>query len=189
MPNLTRRSRLSRLSCLARPVVALAVVTAALCGSARRADAQESEESVAKSANRGFKLGLGPTILLPNRQGGPYGGGATLDGRYGIAAGPTVLAPGGRLSGYVLSERFVGLAMPTFRITVPVGPLAPFVLGGVGAGFLSNHSESGVALLGGGGLMIHFGRVLAIGAEATYETITGTEFKSVAIGPAISFGG
>jgi len=172
-----------------RIALALSVAATAFVATTRDAHAQEESDSSAMSANRGFKLGLGPTILLPNRDGGPYGGGLTLDGRYGIKAGPTVLAPGGRLSGYLISSRFIGVAMPTFRITVPVGPLAPYILGGVGGGWLSNNSEGGVALMGGGGLMIHFGRVLAIGAEASYQTITGTEFQTVAIGPAISFGG
>ncbi|MDF2692723.1 MAG: hypothetical protein K0S65_1106 [Labilithrix sp.] len=141
------------------------------------------------SANRGLKIGLGPTILMPMRDGGPYGGGLDLEGRYGIKAGPTVLAPGAMLGGYVISSRFIGLAMPTFRVTVPVGPFAPYVLGGIGGGWLSNPSDGGLALLGGGGLMIHFGRIFAIGAEVTYRKITGTEFGGVAIGPAISFGG
>ncbi len=177
---------------LRHPVLALAlaasVVATVLVGGARDAGAEE-ENGVAMQANRGFKLGLGPMILLPSRSDGPFGGGLALDGRYGIQAGPTVLAPGGRLTGLILSERLIGTAMPTFRVTVPIGPLAPFILGGVGGGWIGRPSESGVAWLGGGGLMIHFGRILAIGAEATYETISGTEFKSVAIGPAISFGG
>jgi len=113
------------------------------------------------------------------------GGGLAIDGRYGIGANPAIIAPGGRLSGYVISRRFIGIAMPTLRVTFPLGPFAPFVLGGIGGGWLSNPSESGLALLGGGGLMIHFGRFLAIGAEATYQTITGTELQSFAIGPAI----
>ena len=37
--------------------------------------------------------------------------------------------------------------------------------------------------------MIHFGRFFAIGAEASYQTITSTGFQAVAIGPAIAFGG
>ncbi len=37
--------------------------------------------------------------------------------------------------------------------------------------------------------MLHFGRVFAIGAEVTDQTVIGTEFHSVAIGPAIAFGG
>ena len=174
-----------------RLTLGLAVVTAAVViGSARDASAQEEhEDSVAMSANRGFKLGIGPTLLLPMRSGGPYGGGLNLEGRYGIKAGPTVIAPGGMLAGYLQSSRFTGLAMPTLRITLPIGPLAPYGLGGVGGGWISNPSESGVALMGGGGLMIHFGRIIAIGAEATYQTITGTDFAGWAIGPAIAFGG
>jgi hypothetical protein len=175
-----------------RSAVALSVSLAALALTPRAAHAdeeRESEESVAMQANLGLKIGLGPTLLLPLRDGGPFGGGLTLDGRYGIKAGPTALAPGGRLAGYLISGRFVGIAMPTFRVTLPVGPLAPFVMGGIGAGYISNDSESGVALLGGGGLMIHVGRIFAFGAEATYQVITGTEMKTFAIGPAISFGG
>lgn len=152
------------------------------------ASAQEEGDSTAMRANRGFRFGFGPAILFPT-DGGPYGGGLVLDGRYGIKAGPTVLAPGGRLAGYLLSERFIGTAMPTFRVTLPVGPLAPYVLGGIGGGWLSNKSEGGLAWIAGGGLMIHFGRVLAIGAEATYEQITGTEYKALSVGPAIHIGG
>jgi hypothetical protein len=155
----------------------------------RDASAQEESESAAESANRGFKLGLGPTLLLPLRDGGPLGGGLDLEGRYGIKAGPTIVAPGGLLGGYLISARFIGLAMPTFRITVPLGPLAPFVVGGIGGGWISNPSEGGLAYLAGGGLMIHFGRIVAIGAEVTYRKITSTEFGGLAIGPAISFGG
>jgi hypothetical protein len=156
----------------------------------REAQAQEEKrESAAMTANRGFKLGLAPMVLLPNRNDGPYGGGLELQGRYGIKAGPTVIAPGGMLGGYLISQRFIGLAMPTLRWTLPVGPLAPYVLGGVGGGWLSNPSESGLAVLGGGGLMIHFGRVFAIGAELTYRTVTNTEYGALAVGPAIAFGG
>jgi hypothetical protein len=111
-----------------------------------------------------------------------------FDLRYGIGADPVIIAPGGRLTGYFIPRRFVGIAMPTARVTFPLGPLAPFVLGGVGGGWISNPSEGGVALLGGGGLMIHFGRVLAIGAEATYQTVTSTELHGWAIGPSIAIG-
>lgn len=152
------------------------------------AHAQEEGDSAAMSANRGLRFGLGPELLIPT-DSGPMGGGLVLDGRYGFRAGPTVLAPGGRLGGYIISSRFIGTAMPTFRVTLPVGPLAPFVMGGIGGGALSNRSETGLALLAGGGLMIHFGRVLAVGAELSYQRITGTEFQSLGIGPSIQFGG
>ena len=170
------------------PVAVAATLVASMSLVASPASAQEERESAAMQANRGLRFGLGPEILLPT-DSGPMGGGLVLDGRYGIKAGPTVLAPGGRLGGYLISSRFAGTAMPTFRITLPVGPLAPFAVGGIGIGGMSNPGESGLAWLGGGGLMIHFGRVLAIGAEITYQRITGTEFETLGIGPSIQFGG
>jgi hypothetical protein len=171
-------------------MLASTVAAVVLLSLPRTSSAQEeTNDSVAMQANRGLKIGVGPTLLFPLHDNGPYGGGLTLDGRYGIQAGATVLSPGGRLSGYIISNRLVGMAMPTFRITLPVGPLAPFILGGVGVGGLTNDSETGVALLGGGGMMIHIARIFAFGAEASYEVITGTELKTLTIGPAIAIGG
>jgi len=177
---------MSRLRLL--PVAFAATLAAGVSLISSPASAQEERESAAMQANRGLRFGLGPEILLPT-DSGPMGGGLVLDGRYGFKAGPTVLAPGGRLGGYLISSRFAGTAMPTFRITLPVGPLAPFAVGGIGVGGMSNPGESGLAWVGGGGLMIHFGRVLAIGAEITYQRITGTEFETLGIGPSIQFGG
>jgi hypothetical protein len=167
----------------------LALAAAAVLAIPTCAFAQEESESTAMQANKGLRFGFGPALLIPTERDRPFGGGLVLDGRYGFRVGPTVMAPGGRLAGYLLSERFIGTAMPTFRITLPIGPLAPYGLGGIGGGWLSNPGDSGLAWIAGGGLMIHFGRVLAIGAEATYETITGTEFKALSIGPAIHIGG
>ncbi|HEX7665156.1 MAG TPA: hypothetical protein VF407_11610, partial [Polyangiaceae bacterium] len=106
------------------------------------------EDSAAAQANKGFHIGIGPELLVPS-DGGPLGGGLILDGRYGIDLNPVILAPGARLAGYYISERFIGTAMPVLRVTTPLGPLAPFVLGGVGGGWLTNDSEAGVALLVG----------------------------------------
>jgi hypothetical protein len=152
-------------------------------GAARAYD----EDSAAVKANKGFHFGLGPVLLVPT-DGGPLGGGLDVELRYGIGADPVILAPGGRIAGYYISGRFVAMGMPTFRLTLPLGPLAPFLVGGVGPGILTNPSETGVALMGGGGIMLHLGRVFAIGAEATYQTITSTEFQEFAIGPAIHIG-
>lgn len=172
-----------------RVALGISVITSLFVFAPRDANAEEEGDSAAMSANRGLKIGLSPNLLLPMRANGPYGGGLDLEGRYGIKAGPTVLAPGGLLGGYLISSRFIGLAMPTFRVTVPVGPFAPYVLGGIGGGWIGSPSEGGLAYLGGGGMMIHFGRIFALGAEITYRKITNTEFGGWAFGPALSFGG
>ncbi len=141
------------------------------------------------SKSRGLHVGLGPVLLVPTDRDRPMGGGLDLHARYGIKVGPTVIAPGGMLGGYVQSARFIGVAMPTARVTLPVGPLAPFLMGGVGPGWVSNPSEGGLAAMGGGGLTLHFWRIVALGLEMSYQTVTGTEFRSLAFGPVISFGG
>lgn len=170
-------------------VLAVSVVALGLVAASRDAHAQEENDTPAMLANRGPRLALGPVLLLPSRSGGPLGGGLDAEGRYGLKAGPTVLAPGVRLAAYFLSSRVIGTARPTFRVTIPIGPLAPFLVGGLGGGWISNPAENGLAVMGGGGLMVHVGRVLAIGAEITYQEIRGTELGNLAIGPAIAFGG
>jgi hypothetical protein len=150
-------------------------------------DSQMIPDTPAWRANVGLVSGLGLAVLIPDE--GSAGLGLELAGRYGVPVGPLVLAPGARVGGYYLQERVIGLLMPTFRVTVPLGPLAPFGQGGIGVGGITNPGEGGLAWLGGGGLMIHFGGVLAIGAEINYQGITGTGFKVLSIGPTIVIGG
>jgi len=146
-----------------------------------------NRNTAAWRANTGLITGLGLVLLVPEE--GAIGAGAQLYGRYGIPAGPVVLAPGALLGGYGLQRRFIGDLMGTFRVTLPLGPLAPFGQGGLGPALITNPSEGGLAWMGGGGLMIHFGRVLAIGAEVNYRAITGTDYKTLSIGPTIAIGG
>lgn len=170
----------------------LALIACTLAPRAARAEEQRPEgetESAAMAANRGLHIGLGPALLFPSRPDGPYGGGLDIEGRYGIKVGSTVLAPGGLAGGYFISGRVVALAMPTLRLTVPIGPFAPYGLGGAGVGGLTNPNDGGLALMGGGGLMVHFGRVVAVGLEVTYRTIVNTEYGGVVAGPMIAFGG
>ncbi|HEU4412293.1 MAG TPA: hypothetical protein VFS43_44030 [Polyangiaceae bacterium] len=165
----------------------LAFLAPLLAGVAFAPNARADEDSAAFQANTGLHFGIGPVFLFPS-DGGPMGGGLDADLRYGIGLDPVVVAPGARAAGYVLSGHFIGFAMPTLRVTLPVGPLAPFVVGGVGPGYVSDEKKGGVALMGGGGLMLHLGRFFGIGAEATYQTITGTDFKTLTVGPSLLIG-
>jgi hypothetical protein len=176
-------------------VLCHALLVSGICLFALAAPAQELAgdeysqvpDTPAWRANTGLVSGLGLALLVPDE--GSAGLGLELAGRYGVPVGPLVLAPGARVGGYYLQERVIGLLMPTFRVTVPLGPLAPFVQGGIGAGGITNPGEGGLAWLGGGGLMIHFGGVFSIGAEVNYQGITGTDFKVLSIGPTIVIGG
>lgn len=152
------------------------------------ASAQEDiPDTPAWNANVGLVTGTGIAILVPDE--GSAGGGLELSARYGFPVGPVVLAPGARLGGYYLQERFIGVLMPTGRVTLPLGPLAPFVHAGAGVGGLSNPGDGGLSWLVGGGLMIHFGGAFSLGAEVNYAGITGTGFEVLSIGPALIIGG
>ncbi len=156
-----------KLSILAAALGA-SLVAGALAASPARAD----DDSAAYRANVGLRIGLAPVLLIPDR-GRPARrrSRARRPLRHPRRPGRSSRPADGSRATTTISH-FIGIAMPTARVTFPIGPLAPFLVGGVGPGLVTNPSEGGVALLGGGGLMIHLGDVFAIGAEATYQTIT-----------------
>jgi hypothetical protein len=168
--------------------LAIGVFSGACLGAAgARADESDVPDTPAWNANVGPVSGIGIAILVPDE--GSVGAGLELSQRYGFAFWPVIIAPGGRIGAYYVQSRFIGVAMPTVRVTLPVGPLAPFVQGGAGVGGLSNPGDAGLAWLAGGGLMVHFGSAVAIGAEVNYEGITGTGFQVLSIGPSLVIGG
>ena len=180
-----------RLVCapMSRAVWTATLCTALWCSAFALAPIAHAEhpDTAAWNANTGLVWGLGVAILVPDH--GSIGGGPEVSARLGIPAGPVIVAPGGRLGGYYLQHHFIGDLMGTFRVTWPLGPFAPFGQGGLGPGIMTNPSRGGLAWLGGGGLMIHFGSIFALGAEINYEGITHTGFKTLSIGPAIVIGG
>ncbi len=174
---------------MARSVFALAVL-GTLSLTAARARAQEgiSGRDLVLAYNTGFRFSIAPGVFIPVN-GERAGFSITGDFRYGFETGPVVLAPGLRLAGYFPAEATILAAFATGRITIPAGPVGPYVLGGVGPGWVSDpDSEAGLAWLAGGGFMVHIGTRLGIGAEATYQAITNTSFKALFVGPSLLFG-
>ncbi len=143
-------------------------------------------ETPAYAAHTGMQFGIGPDILLP-LNGGAFGGGLDADLRIGIGVGPLILSPGLRLAGYAQSGRFIGMGIGTGRIILPIGPFAPYAIGGLGLGFLARPGDSGMGVIAGGGLMLHFGRPLALGLEMTFQTVTGTGLQALVLTPSIIF--
>jgi hypothetical protein len=189
-----RFSRENRL--MMRFVVALA---ACLLGSVSHSRAQlpaagpvrERREPTASELvymyNLGLRLSLAPGIVVPvdgSRVGFSFGG----DVRFGFPLGPTIVAPGLRVAGYWPEGFSSVIGLATLRVTVPLGPVGPYVLGGAGPGHVSKPSETGLAYQAGGGFMVYVGDVFGIGAEASYLAITGTDFRSLFIGPALLLG-
>jgi hypothetical protein len=131
--------------------------------------------------NSGFQWGLSPGVGFSNGKAG-FLLGARVG--YGFDTGTVILVPAVHASGYFLDPTVL-IGMPMFRVVLPLNRFAPFIEGGVGVGHVgSPASQTGAALSGGGGFM---STSYLIGAEATYQVITGTEFRGVAIGPIIAF--
>lgn len=137
--------------------------------------------------NSGFQWGIAPGVVFSR---GKAGFALGLRFGYGFDTGPVILVPGIRLAGYFIDPN-VYLGMPTFKLVLPIDRFAPFVEGGAGVGHVAGANdtpaETGAALMGGGGFMIHFTRV-AFGAEASYQVITGTPFKGFGVGPILALG-
>jgi opacity protein-like surface antigen len=107
------------------------------------------------------------------------------DFRYGFDTGPVIAAPGARGAAFFLSDARVVIGLATARVTVPVGPVGPFVLGGVGTGFVSAPEHVDLGYLAGGGLMVHFGVHVAVGAEVAYQAVRRTSFSALSVGPSL----
>lgn len=143
---------------------------------------EPSARDVVFAYNAGFRVSIAPGVFIPTRAGG-VGFFIASDLRYGFKLGPLVLAPGLRPSFYFPPHQRIITGLATLRLTFPVGPVGPFILGGGGVGWINDPSHVGVAYLGGGGFMVHIGTQFGIGAEASYQAITGTRFAAVFVGP------
>ncbi|HEX5657508.1 MAG TPA: hypothetical protein VFX59_09955 [Polyangiales bacterium] len=157
--------------------VLLAIVLAALSPSLGRA---QSARDIVVAYNTGWRFSIAPGLLISD---GEVGFSIAGDVRYGFEVGPLILAPGARVAGYFPPGFWALTGLATGRITYPLGPVGPYLVGGIGPGYLSEPAQAGAAYLGGGGLMIHVGTSFAFGAELTYFGITGTDFR--AFGPSL----
>jgi hypothetical protein len=171
------------------PRVLLTVLFIALSTLPARAQpyAEPTARDIVVAYNVGPRFSIAPGIIIPSGNQ-RIGFSIAADFRYGIELGPVILAPGARLGGYFPSGSFGLLGLGTLRLTVPLGPVAPYALAGLGPGYLSEPAHTGLAHLAGGGLMIHIGRSFAIGAEASYLAITGSDFRTLFIGPTLLLG-
>jgi hypothetical protein len=141
--------------------------------------------AIVAAYNTGFHWGLTPGIVWVNGTAGALLG---LRFGYGFDTGSVILVPGVGLTGYFTSPS-VYLGIPELRVVYPIDRFAPFIVGGAGFGAITGDgsaSKNGVALTGGGGFTFHFSTSFALGVEATYTTITGTDLNSFGVGPILA---
>ncbi len=136
--------------------------------------------------NTGFQWGIAPGVIF-NRGEASFALGLRFG--YGFDLGTVIFVPGVRLVGY-FSTPGVYMGMPVMKLVLPIDRFAPFVEAGAGMGYVSKGdatgAQTGLAVLGGGGFMIHFTMKFGLGVEANYQVITGTEFKGFGIGPILA---
>jgi hypothetical protein len=130
----------------------------------------------------GLHIGIDPGVVVGN---GNVGFGIAARFEYGIDTGTVIIAPGLNLAAYFLDPN-VYVGMPTAKLVLPIGWFVPFIEGGAGVGHLTQPSNTGLALLGAGGFMIHASPNFALGLEAGYETILGTDFGVILFGPMLT---
>jgi hypothetical protein len=136
--------------------------------------------------NTGFQWGIAPGVII---SGGEASFALGLRFGWGFDTGTFILVPGLRLVGY-FSTPGVYMGMPIMKVVLPIDRFAPFLEAGAGMGYVSkgdtSGAQTGLAVLGGGGFMIHFTWKFGLGVEANYQVITGTEFKGFGVGPIIA---
>lgn len=141
--------------------------------------------------NTGFQWGLSPGVVFAGGNASFFLG---LRFGYGIDTGNVILVPGVKLAGY-FTDPNVYLGMPVMKLVYPIGHFAPFAEVGAGVGYIAGFdldsrtsvaAQTGVALLGGGGFMVHFSWKFGLGVEANYQTVTGTDFHGFGIGPILA---
>lgn len=109
---------------------------------------------------------------------------------YDFRLGPLVLAPGGRLSAYIIRDFFAFAGFATLRAGLTLGPVLPYLMGGAGFGYIGiggQNDAAGVSYLGGGGLLVHVRKRLAFGLEASYQGFALTHFAATYLGANMQF--
>ena len=138
--------------------------------------------------NEGFHFGLSPGVVFSRSQASFFLG---VRFEYGFDTGSVIVVPGVRLAAY-FSDPAVYLGMPVMKLVYPIDRFAPFIEGGAGVGYVGQDqtagvsAKTGVALLAGGGFMVHFTWKFGLGVEANYQTITGSDFHGISVGPILA---
>lgn len=134
----------------------------------------------------GWSFNLTP-VLMPAKDQYRWGGGADPEVKYTVDLGAARLSAGARIGAYYARNLFGITAMPTLRLTLPVGPVEPYVAFGMGYGWLPRIGQEDVATMSRIGVVFRFSRSLAIGVEGTVQRIEGTEFRFPSLGSMMSF--
>jgi hypothetical protein len=147
--------------------------------------ARERDPAAQNDDRSGFSFNFTPVILFP---GGEYrwGGGADPELKYTFDLGTVKLSTGGRTGAYYAKNLFGTMAMPTLRVTVPLGPVEPYVSAGAGYGWLPKLEHSDFASMARLGTVVRFSKKFSLGIEGTLQAIHGSGFHFPSFGSMVS---
>lgn len=145
---------------------------------------EPSPRDLTAAYSTGFRFSIAPGFFVPLERG-RVGFSLAADARYGFDLHYAVIAPGVRFAGFFPQNLTVLTFLGTLRVTFPIGAVGPFITGGLGPGHVNSPSRFGAAYNVGGGLMVHFGRRVGVGAEISYLGITRTNFDALFFGPTL----
>ncbi|GMV17863.1 MAG: hypothetical protein KJ015_25210 [Myxococcales bacterium] len=141
--------------------------------------------AAAEENRSGWSLNFTPVLIAPEG-GHDLGGGVDPELKYTLDQGGPLLSAGVRVGGYYATDMFGVTAMPTLRLTVPVGPVEPYAAFGMGYGWIPEIEHADVATMSRIGVVFRFSESFAIGLEGTVQKIEGSEFKFPSFGSMIS---
>lgn len=133
----------------------------------------------------GWSLNFTPTLIFPKGEY-RFGGGVDPELKYTYDLGGLRLSAGGRIGGYYAKNLFSVMAMPTLRVTVPIGPLEPYAAVGAGYGWLPDRGHGDFATMSRLGVVFRFSESFAIGVEGTLQRIYGAGFEILTLGSMMS---
>lgn len=130
----------------------------------------------------GLHIGVSPGFLFP--VGGGKGGFVLSGGvGWGFDTGSVMLVPELETS-FIFASDFLWTLTPGAKIAFPISIVAPYVAGGAGPGWDGAEQKWGAALRAAVGFTVHPTPRLALGLGAQFETITGTDFRT--LGPILT---
>jgi len=133
----------------------------------------------------GWSFNFTPVIVLP-KDDYRVGGGTDPELRYTRDLGGVSWSAGGRVGAYYAKNLFGVTVMPTLRASLPLGPVEPYLAGGVGYGWLPTIEREGLATMTRFGTVFHFSDSFSIGVEGTLQKIHGSNFEFPSFGSMMS---
>jgi hypothetical protein len=126
-------------------------------------------------------------VIVPSMHGYDVGGGVDPEIGYTVDRGSVRIGAGLRVGGYYATSLFGVVAMPTLRLTVPVGPVEPYAAFGTGFGWVVADGHQDIASLSRLGVVFRISSSLALGVEGSVQKIDGSRFRFPSLGSSLSF--